>query len=295
LALILSGIAFLIGGFFASISDPSASYLGFYIAGGTLVVVGPAVAALYALTRRIVIIVHDRVRRSRLRFAMGEAFVFTPVSPGTSMTVGGHAATRFVRNVVVFWNAGSGTIGKQDLPYAVPIRFRTPGAILDLPHTMCARGTGVRFVQDGTNEVIAEFDVLHSGDGGSAEIVCDGPSFRAELCEPWDSLESRLRLWPILLIVPFALGFVADLFHPFLLLPFWVKIGLGVVLLVVVVRNFVHFFCLWDMAFDNGLPNQKAMDETDLWLRRVPKPLRDTISGKYTVIPGGHRARTEYG
>jgi hypothetical protein len=283
-ALVLSGIAFLIGGFLASVSNPTASYLGFYIAGGGLVVTGPAVAVLYALSNRIVMSVQDRAHRSSVRFAMSEAWPIIPVTPGTSLTVGGHPVTRFVRTIVVFWNAGSGMIDKQDLPYAVPIRFRTAGAMLDLPHMMCARGTGVRFVQDDSNELIAEFDVLHSGDGGSAEIVHDGPDFRAKLSEPWDRLESRLRLWPVLLVLPFALGFAVDLIHPFLLLPVWGRIALAVALLIVVGRNFVRFFCIWDMAFGTALSNQRFMDETDLWLRRVPKPLRDTTSGKYTLV-----------
>jgi hypothetical protein len=245
-----------------------------------LIVIGPAAAALYALINRIVTSVQDRAHRSSLRFAMSEAWQIIPVMPGTSLSVGGHAVTRFVRTIVVFWNAGSGTIDQQDLPYAVPIRFRTAGAMLDSTQMMCARGTGVRFVQDGPNELIAEFDVLHSGDGGSAEIVHDGPDFRAKLSEPWDRLESRLRYWPVLLVAPFALGLGAEvIFEPFLELPGWGRIALGVALVTVVGPNLMRFLCIWDMAFGLGLWNQRFMDKTDLWLRRVPKPLRDTTSG----------------
>jgi hypothetical protein len=260
-----------------------------------LIVICPAGAALSLLINRIVMSVDDSARRSGLRFVAGEAWVIYPMSPKTSLIVAGRPVTRFVRSVLVFWNGGSRTIRREDLPYATPIRFLLSGDMLDAPHVLCARGTGVRFTQGGANEVIAEFDVLHSGDGGSVEIVHDGSGSRASLNTPWDRLEPRLRLWPILLILPILLGFVGDLIHPFLGLPSWAKIGIGVSLLAVIGRNCVHIVYLLIMLLvrsttDSQLGSPRVMDDTDLWLRRVPKQLRNTTSGKYTDVPGGRRS-----
>lgn len=288
-ALVISGVAFLVGALVVGLSDEGGNAVALSITGGAFILIGPTAVAAAALLRRVDDRNRRRARRSGLRIAISDAWVIQPTSPDIPLIVAGNAVPRLVRTVVVLWNAGSLTIHNQDGLYAQPICFQMPGNLLDHPHMLCGRGEGIRFLQGQSNDVVAQFDLLRAGDGAAAEIVHDGPDWRATVSPPWDGLEPRLRLWPIILIGIFSLGIAVEVIHGLFDLPRWALISLGVVLLVAVARNFGRLVCLWGVAFNSPLGSQADIDETDLWLRRVPRYLRDTRSGNYTSPPSTRR------
>lgn len=289
LALVISGVAFLVGALVVGLSDGGGNAAALSVMGATLILIGPTGLAAAAIVRRIDARNRRRARRSRLRIVISDAWVIRPASDDSPLIVAGSSVPRLVRTVVVLWNAGTVPIHRPDDRYAAPICFQMPGHLLDRPQMLCARGEGIRFLQGQSNDVVAEFELLRAGDGGAAEIIHDGPDWRPTVSPPWDGLEPRLRLWPIVLIGIFLFGLAAELIHGLFDLPWWAPISLGAVFLVIVARNFRRLVCLWGMAVNSPLGSQVDMDEADLWARRVPRYLRDTRPGRYTSLPSTRR------
>jgi hypothetical protein len=274
-ALVISGVSFLVGALGASAANPSEDYVGFYIAGGALVLSAPAGILAFAVMGHIRTRVRMAARRSSLRFAICDER-YLASAPGKPLAVQGQNVDRLTRNVLALWNKGPQTIHNDDLRSS--IRFQLSGELLAAPHVLCRDGGGVRFTHGYAREVVAEFDVLQAGEGATAEIIDDG-YWRPSLTAPWDGLQPRLRIWPIALIFLIAQLFevVLHFLHGVFL---WFDIAFIVVAVGAALCHPRQIIVLWGVRF--GSPRRQVdLDYTDLWLRRVPKPLRDTTSSEF--------------